>query len=183
MDPRALPKTLRHVLALSLVVAGLGLAAVIAFLPIVRADAIKQETDAIRELVARAERLRRDAGENAQTLRRDVLVSGATDGVAGAELQRIVSELARASALALRSTQIAPPKREGDLTAVSVDASLQGTVNGVRSLLHALETGTPLLFVEGLSLRAITERQAPHQPVALDIRLRVRGYAATSKAN
>jgi general secretion pathway protein M len=183
MDPRTLPKTARRLLAIGLAAVSLGLAAAIALVPIARTDAMRNEAAAIRDLVSRAERLRREAGANAVSPRRDLLVPGATDGIAGAELQRVVSELARASALNLRSTQIAPPKREADLTAVSVDASMQGNINGVRALLHALETGSPLLFVEGLSLRTVTERQAPHQPVSLDISLKVRGYAASTRAN
>ena len=97
--------------------------------------------------------------------------------------QRRVSDLARASTLVLRSTQIAQPKREADLTAVSVDTSLQGTIEGVRSLLHAIETGDPLLFVEGLSIRTIAAPQTQQRPVSLDIKLKVRGYAVTNKVN
>lgn len=183
MSPQALPKTWRRVLAMGLVVAGLGLAAIVAILPIMQAEAVNQELAAGREQLALDERLRRAPGVKAKSIRREVLVPGATDGLAGAELQRRVSELARTSALTLRSTQIAPAKREADLTAVSVDASIQGTIDGVRSLLYAIETGDPLLFAEGLSIRTIAAPQTQQRPVSLDIKLKVRGYAVTTKVN
>jgi general secretion pathway protein M len=183
MNPQALPKTWRRALAMGLVVAALGLAAVVALLPIMHAATVGQELVAGREQLALEERLRKAPGAKAKSIRREVLVPGATDGVAGAELQRRVSELARASALTPRSTQIAAPKREADLTAVSVDTSLQGTIEGVRSLLHTIETGDPLLFVEGLSIRTIVAPQAQQRPVSLEIKLKVRGYAVTNKVN
>lgn len=181
--PQSLPKLWRRVLAMGLVVVALGLAAFAALFPLLRADAMKQELAAGQEQLAVEERLRKTPGVTAKSIRREVLVPGATDGIAGAELQRRVSELARTSTLTLRSTQIAAPKREADLTAVSVDASLVGTIDGVRSLLHAIETGDPLLFVEGMSVRSIAVPPGQQRAVSLDIKLKVRGYAVTTKAN
>jgi hypothetical protein len=183
MLPQSLPKPWRRVLAIGLVVVALGLAAFAALFPILRADAMKQELESGHQQLAVEERLRKTPGATVKSIRREVLVPGATDGLAGAELQRHVSELARASTLALRSTQIAAPKREADLTAVSVDASLQGSIEGLRSLLHAIEAGDPLLFVEGLSIRSIAGPPGQQRPVSLDIKLKVRGYAVTNKAN
>lgn len=181
--PQSLPKPLRRVLAVGLVVAALGFAVVAALLPTLRADAMKQELAAVQEQLAVEERLRKTPGATVKSIRREVLVPGATDGIAGAELQRRLSEHARTSALTLRSTQIAAPKREANLTAVGVDASLIGTIDGVRSLLHAIETGDPLLFVEGLSIRSIATAPGQQRAVTLDIKLKVRGYAVTTQAN
>ena len=181
--PQTLPKTWRRVLAVGLVMAAMGGAAVAAFVPIMHAEVVRQEIVVGREQLAIAERLRQAPGAKAKSVRREVLIPGATDGLAGAELRQRVSELARTSTLALRSTQIAPPKREADLTAVSVDSSLQGTIDAVRSLLYAIETGDPLLFVEGLSIRTIVAPAAQQRPASLDVKLKVRGYAVTTKAN
>lgn len=180
MSPQTLSKTWRRVLAIGLVVTGLGLAGIVAVLPFMHAEAVKQNLAASREQLALEERLRRTPGAKTKSIRREVLIPGATEGLAGAELQRRVSELARASTLTLRSTQVAPAKREAELTAVSVDASIQGTIDGVRSLLYAIETGDPLLFAEGLSIRTIATPQAQQRPIMLDVKLKVRGYAVTN---
>lgn len=177
MNPQALPLIWRRVLALSLVVVALGLAALMAFLPFSKAAAGRKQMIEVREQVAQLERMQRAAGgPRALGGGREMLLAGATSGLAGAELQRLVSELSRHSALTLRSTQVAPAKRESDLTVVGVDASLQGNIDGMRTLLHAIETGVPLLFVEALSMRTVAARQVALQPVSLDVTLKVRGY-------
>jgi general secretion pathway protein M len=112
-----------------------------------------------------------------------VLLAGETSGMAGAELQHLISELARKSGLSLRSTSVTAPRREADLTVIGVDVALLGQMEGLRSLLHAIETGAPILFIETLSIKSVPPYQAVQQPMALDITLRVRGYGAGKEVN
>jgi len=179
----AVPKPLSRAAALGLVVLVLGLAALAAVAPFARIAAVGQDMATTSDQIAQQERLLRAAARRPAHAARDMLVAGETSGLAGAELQRIVTELARRSGLSLRSTHVAPPKREADLAAIDVEVSLQGQTEGLRAFIHAIETGTPVLFVETLAIRSVPSYQPVPQPVSLDITLRVRGYGAGKEIN
>jgi general secretion pathway protein M len=184
MQLDALPKPMRRIVALVLVVLAVGLAVLLAIAPFVRLAALGEERAAARDLIAQQERLALAAAGRPTQAGRDVLVAGDSSGTAGAELQRVISEIARQHALSLRSTQVAPPKREADLTMLAVDVSLQGGMEGLRALLHAVETGAPMLFIDGLAVKTLQQQQpATDRPVQLDISLKVRGYGAGKDAN
>jgi general secretion pathway protein M len=183
MAAGALPKPLRRIAALSLVGVALGLAGLVAIAPFARMSAVGEEIAAAAELVAQQERLLKVAAGRPAHVTKEVLLAGETSGIAGAELQRVIAQLARDKGLSLRSANVTPPKREADLTVVAVDALLSGQLEALRSLFHAIETGIPILFIETLSIRANTQSQSGSQPASLDITLRVRGYGAGKDAN
>jgi len=177
------PKSLSRTAALGLVLLALGLAALAALAPFARMAAVSGEMAAVAELIAQQERLLRAAARRPAHAARDMLVGGETSGLAGAELQRVLTELARRSGLSLRSAHVAPPKRESDLAAIGVEVSLQGQTEGLRAFIHALETGTPVLFIEALSIKSAPSYQPVPQPISLDVTLRVRGYGAGKEIN
>lgn len=174
----ALPKPLRRAVALGLLALLLGLAAFVALAPFVRLAVVAEEIAAATESIAQQERLLRAAARRPMQAVRKVLLAGETSGMAGAELQRIISELARQSGMSLRSTTVTAPQREADMTVIGVDVSLQGQMPGLRSFLHAIETGVPILFIETLSIRSVPVYQPVPQPVTLEVALRIRGYGA-----
>jgi general secretion pathway protein M len=178
-----LPKPLRRALAVGLVVLALGSAAGLAVLPFARLAALSAEIEAATELIAQRERLLAAALVRPSHGAREALIAGDTGGLAGAELQRIVSELARRSRLSLLSAGVAAPKREADLTVIGADIALQGQLEGLRAFLHAVETGVPVLFIETLSVKASPDYRANPQPVALEITLKVKGYGAGKEAD
>jgi general secretion pathway protein M len=178
----ALPTPVRRAAALGFVVLALGLAALVAIVPFVRMAAVGEEVAAARDLLAQQQRLALAAAGRPTQAGREALIVGESSGVAGAELQRVISELARQNGLALRSTQVVPAKREADLTVLAVEVSLQGGMEGLRALLHALETGAPMLFIDALSAKSAAEKVAG-RPVLLDVSLKVRGYGAGKDAN
>jgi general secretion pathway protein M len=179
----ALPRPFRRALAVGLVLFALGLAAVAAFVPFARMAAVAAEIAAASQQIAQQERLLRAAARRPVNIQRDLLLSGETSGMAGAELQRVISDLARQNGMSLRSAHVAAPKRELDLIVIGVDVSLQGHTEGLRSFLHAIETGTPVLFIETLSIKSVSPYQPVQQPMALDVTLRVRGYGASKEIN
>jgi general secretion pathway protein M len=183
MTVEAQLRSWRHIAALSLIVLALGVAALVAIAPFYRAASIRMEIAAARNLLAQQERHQRDVAGRSGQGSREFLLAGESSGLAGAELQRLVAELARQSGLTLRSTQIVPAKRESDLTVITVDVILQGGMEGLRALLHSIETGVPILFTEALSIRSVPARQVEYQPVSLDITLKVRGYGTGKKDN
>jgi general secretion pathway protein M len=174
---------MRRAAAVALVALALGLAVTVAVAPFSRMAAVGLEIEAAAGLAAQQERLLRAAAQRPAQAARDALIAGETGGMAGAELQRIVSELARRHGLALRSTNVTPPKREADLTVIGVDISLQGQTEGLRAFLHAIETRDPILFIDTLSIKSGPSYQPVPQPVALDVTLRIRGYGAGKESN
>jgi general secretion pathway protein M len=178
-----IPGPLRRATAIGLVALALALAGLTAFTPHARLAALSEETAAVAELVAQQERLLEAAARRPAHAARNVLLSGETSGMAGAELQRVISELARQNGMSLRSTLVTAPKREADTTVVGVDVSLQGHMAGLRGFLHAIETGLPILFIETLSIKSVAVYQPVKQPAMLDITLRVRGYGAGKEVN
>jgi general secretion pathway protein M len=174
----ALSKPLRRAVALGLLVLVLGLAAFAALTPFVRLAAVGEEIAAATESISQQERLLRAAARRPMQAVHKVLLAGETSGMAGAELQRLISELARQSGMSLRSATVTPPKREADMTIIGVDVSLQGQIQGLRAFLHAIETGVPILFIETLSVRSVPVYQQVQQPVTLEVALRIRGYGA-----
>ena len=183
MQLEALPKPVRRAAALGLFVLALGLATLLAMAPFVRVAALDEEIAAERDLVAQQERLVLAAAGRPTQAGREVLVAGETGGMAGAELQRVIAQLARQNALSLRSTQVAPAKREADLTVLAVEVSLQGGMEGLRALLHALETGAPMLFIDALAIKSVPQQPTGNRQVVLDVSLKVRGYGAGKDAN
>jgi len=179
----ALPKPLSRAAALGLVVLTLALAALAAVAPFARMAAGNEEIAIVNDQIVQQERLLRAAARRPAHAARDMLVSGDTSGLAGAELQRVVTELARRSGLTLRSTHVAPTKREADLAAVGVEVNLLGQMEGLRAFMHAIETGTPILFIETLSIKSVPSYQPVPQPMSLDVTLRVRGYGAGKEIN
>ena len=137
----------------------------------------------MRDLIAQRERFLLAASGRPTQDGREALLAGESSGMLGAELQRHMIELARQNGLSLRSTQVAPAKREPVLTVVGLELSLHGELAGLRSLLYAVEAGMPVLFVEALSIKTSQARPAAQKPVALDISLKVRGYGASKEAN
>ena len=178
----SLPEPVRRAVAVGFVVLALGLAALAAIAPFVRMAAVGEEVAAARDLLAQQQRLATAAAGLPTHAGRELLIAGESSGIAGAELQRHISELARQNGLSLRSTQVAPAKREGDLTVLSVEASLQGGMEGLRAFLHSLETGAPMLFIDALSVKSAAEKVIGRAAV-LDVSLKVRGYGAGKDAS
>jgi general secretion pathway protein M len=182
-DPGFLPKPLRRAAAVALLALALGLAVTVAVAPFARMAALGLEIEAAAGLAAQQERLLQAAARRPAQEKREALIAGETSGIAGAELQRIVSELARRNGLALRSANVTPPKREADLTVIGVDISLQGQTEGLRAFIHAIETGSPILLIDTLSIKSVPAHQPVPQPVALEVTLRLRGYGAGKESN
>jgi general secretion pathway protein M len=179
----ALDKSTRRIAAIGLVALALMFAATLAVTPFARSAAVREEIASARDLVAQRQRLLAAAAMRPGQDVRDALLAGESSGTLGAELQRHMIELARQNALAVRSTQVAPAKREPALTMVGLELSLQGEIAALRSLLHAVEAGMPVLIVDGLAIKTVPSPQAASKPVTLDVSLKVRGYGASKDTN
>ena len=99
--------------------------------------------------------------------------------LAAAEIQENAKRLIDANGGKLLSMNILPPKDEDSLTRVGVNVQLTGGLEGVEKLLYSLETATPYLFVNNLSIRTINAYVPPNAaapPLQLQVQFDLTGY-------
>lgn len=102
------------------------------------------------------------------------LLSGATDAIAGAELQALVAAAVKSVGGKLVSTQSLNAEAAGPgFKRVVARATATITSRQLRDLLHGLEAGQPRLLIIDLALRATDARGA-----VLELTLDVAGFRA-----
>ena len=101
-------------------------------------------------------------------------LSGETDALAGAELQELVNATVAKGGGGLRSVQILPVKADGGFRRIGVRVQMTATIAQVLRVLHGLEAGSTLLFVDNLEVSNRRARRRRNQPVETDPTLLVR---------
>lgn len=85
----------------------------------------------------------------------EAFLAAPTAGLAGAELEAYVARLADQHAVLVSfGTQAQAPEDGAD--AVRIEASLEVGLGALQVLLYQLETGTPYVFVDSISVRPVT---------------------------
>lgn len=109
-----------------------------------------------------------------------IYLGGATDALAGAELQYIVSAAVESGGGLLRSVQILPAKTDSEFRRVSVRVQMTAAIAQLAGILYALEAGKTFLFVDNLEISNRRSRARRNQPVDMDptllVRLDLSGY-------
>lgn len=161
-----------------LLTGGLGLPVVKAFADQAAAiHAAREQLDTLARVRLRADAI---AGEEKtlKALGEDSgdLLSGATDPLAGAELQTRFASTVQDIGARLISTQILPADAEGPgFRRISVRGMAAVTAAQLRDLLHALEAGRPRLLIAALAIRT-----ADPLGIQMEVNLDVVGYRADS---
>ncbi len=101
-------------------------------------------------------------------------LGGETDALAGAELQELVNATVAKGGGGLRSVQILPVKADGSFRRIGVRVQMTATIAQVLRVLHGLEAGSTLLFVDNLEVSNRRARRRRNQPVEMDPTLLVR---------
>ena len=101
-------------------------------------------------------------------------LGGHTDALAGAELQELVNATVAAGGGGLRSVQILPVKTDGGFRRIGVRVQMTATIAQVLRVLHGLEAGSTLLFVDNLEVSNRRARRRRNQQVEMDPTLLVR---------
>lgn len=173
--------------ALALLVAALLLMASFAIAPLVQLSAMEeamaqyQDTlSNLRRQIAAESGLRRENSEFA-TAEQDaeLLLKGETRGIAGASLQKLMSNLVAAHAADASSFQILPPQEEGNLVRIPMSLAINVGIDGLRDILHGLETGMPLIFIDEIAVRSKQDDFRTPDPDylgPLDVTLQLSGY-------
>ncbi len=115
-----------------------------------------------------------------------MLLEGETTGIAGANLQKLLSGLVLAHGGEATSFQILPPKEDGNLMRIPMSLSISVGIDGLRDIVHGLETSTPLIFIDDITIRAEQDdfrAPDPHYLGPLDVTLQVSGFAYKNEAS
>lgn len=102
--------------------------------------------------------------------------------LSAAEVQEAFRTLVEANGGRLISMQVPAAKDEGRYRQVTVNAQLTANILALRRILHRIETGTPLLFIDNLRVQSqvpSTFKPGPGAEPEMFVTFDVYGYAAT----
>jgi general secretion pathway protein M len=112
-------------------------------------------------------------------------LKNSSPSLAAAEIQETAQSVLDNLGLKVNSINIAPHKDEDGRRKVTVNLNIRGNTEATQKLLYALETKTPYLFVDNLSLRGTinTRRWQPTPLVEPEIQVQfdLSGYALLGK--
>jgi general secretion pathway protein M len=147
-------------IGLMLVAGAIVLLALTASLPFVWHAAVAAQLNESRDLLRLIESKTRNAAGRkgaALTSADDIaplFVTGGTSGLVLAELQRLAGVMAEQNGLVVERTQPLPIEEKDGAAILRLEVETSGSIEGLRSLLHELETGTPLIFVRSAHISA-----------------------------
>lgn len=119
------------------------------------------------DLAARRDALKAGLGQGERFL------GGAGAAISGAELQRLVGDVAARSEAQIDNVLVLPARAEGAYQRIGLRVTLSTRIGPLQRILHALEAGQPSLFVDALQIR--TEDRETADPV-LSVTFDVYGY-------
>jgi general secretion pathway protein M len=119
-----------------------------------RLEGIAARESAVQDLV-RSAAVEIDRGE---------FLTGANDGVVGADLQTRLKAITEAGGAKLQSVQSLPATHDGALQYVGARIELIGTLAAIQRAIHAVESGKPYLFVTAAALKSSSPNARPNLP-------------------
>jgi general secretion pathway protein M len=144
-----------------------------------RSDAMEELASARETLSRLAARARppadRDGGAVAGTAPAAAFLDAATQGLAAAQLQAYLSQLALAERAVLISSGVQPANRDDEPDSIRLEATLNMTLPTLQTMLYRLESGTPYVFVEALNVQppgAATQHGAQNVMLRVTVSLR-----------
>lgn len=107
-----------------------------------------------RELLSRLEtRTRADAGRSNVAAPPTAFLEAPTPGIASAKLQAYLAQLAELQHAGLISSGSDAAKPDEASDTIKIQATLEMNTKALRAVLYQLETGTPYVFVDALTLQ------------------------------
>ena len=115
----------------------------------------------------------------------NLLLEGSTAGIAGANLQKLVSDVIAEHGGVASSLQLMPVDEEGALGRVALRLSVNVDIDGLRDIVYGIETGKPLLFIDDVTVRRAGEENGttddPYYRGPLEVTLEISGYRMRGK--
>lgn len=190
----ALPRSSFAYVSVAILLAGLAVLGAIAAAPFLRVKTLEAEIakrqeslPELRAKISKENELQKEHTDLAALGQdKSLLLEGDKTGVAGANLQSLVNRLVTANGGTASSIQIMPPKEDGNLMRISVSMSISVGTDGLRDIVHSLETGMPLIFIDDIIVRAVHDDFRPPEPHyigPLDVTLQVSGFAVKDGAS
>jgi general secretion pathway protein M len=137
------------VLALLLLVS----ACVVGMLFQARSDAVREVSER-REILSRLEaKLRTNASRPTAAAPPAAFLDGSTQGLASAQLQTYLAQLAGDQHASLISSGGEAAKRDDAPDAIRLQATFDMNLKALRAVLYQLESGTPYVFVDALTVQ------------------------------
>lgn len=180
--PFAIALLLLAVLAGGLVIFGPPLA-------LYRAQAISIE-DSTRELAtyrrlvgSKAELEQQLAGLSRRSAASQYYVQGATPALASANIQKHLNNIVTRNGAEVVSTQIVAAQGDAANNQVSLKVHMRADIDAAITVLHSVESGRPMLFVDDLAINARPVRgPTPDDPptVQLDMQFELKGYIGST---
>jgi general secretion pathway protein M len=111
--------------------------------------------------------MRADAGRSHGAAPPGAFLNAPTSGIASAKLQAYLAQLADLQHAGLVSSGGEPAKRDEGPDTIRLQATLDMTMQALRAILYELESGTPYVFVDALTVQpaSATGRQAFDDPL------------------
>jgi general secretion pathway protein M len=117
----------------------------------------------------------------AKDARKFFLRSGGA-ALSAAEVQEAVRQFIEANGARLITMQVPASKDEGRYRQVAVNVQLTANIQTLRKILHRVENGTPLLFIDNLMVRSqvpATFKPGPGAEPEMFVQFDVYGYSVT----
>jgi general secretion pathway protein M len=190
MNPRALSPEKSRRLALAVLAGAILAAAAVVAVPVWLAH--RHYDQALADLTERLERFRRVAATRADVARglevvraketRKFYLRAGAAALSAAEAQEAMRTLVEGSGGRIITMQVPAAREEGRFRQVSVNVQLSANIVALRRILNAIESGTPMLFVDNLMVRSqvpATYRPGPGGEPEMFVQFDVYGYALT----
>ena len=154
--------------ALALLVVALFSMSIFAVWPHIQANRLSDKLSDIRgnlagSAIVMAERFDLASRNNlpARTNQKSVfLLLGTTTGTAGAYLQKLVLKHVAQSRGVVSQVHVLPAITKNDLMAIPISLNLTTNTKGLRDIIFDLETNEPLLFIQDLVIRPVSNEQS-----------------------
>ncbi len=106
-------------------------------------------------------------------------LQGASDTLAAAKLQNRVKGVVATSGGEIKSSQILPPRDDGNHRAINIRVQLSADIASLQAIFHSLESENTLLFLDNVDVRRQRSRRRKNKSAddrRLTVRFDVSGY-------
>jgi hypothetical protein len=172
----SLPRIWRRLAAIGLLLAVVGVVAMLLVLPLatyfneLRADIARQ-----RDLLARFEAFAANkgaaedlAGRSQAAMQSGIFLTGETDALRTANLQALITDIAVKHGVRLSSARALPAHERDGLRFIGVQAELDADMRQLQAIMLAFEAQRPYLFIQSLQVAPVSSRR----PDSDDLKIR-----------
>lgn len=178
INPRAEVPVGQRLASLALVLAALAALWIAVVAPVreqlvMNAQEIEHKRQQFGQLVARVQSARAtgESGATDPVAYVGDFLAGSDAAVIGADLQGKLRSLVLAQQGELTTARALPPRTQDGLELIGLRLQISGDMKSVQAILHAIETQTPLLFIDRLMLRLDDRHGGRNRPVEMLTRM------------